>query len=637
MAIFISDDKISEIRNTTDIVDIISDVVSLKKAGKNYIGLCPFHTEKTPSFNVSPDKQIFHCFGCGIGGDVFSFLMKHDGLSFPEAVRIVATRYGIEIPTQRLSPGQKRKINERENLLNVNRQAMNYFRHSLLERASGKKAMEYLNKRGITKDTIESFVLGYVPEGWDNLTNFLIKKKMSSTFLEKSGLIISRKSSSGHYDRFRNRIIFPIFNVSRQVIGFGGRVMDDSDPKYLNSPETPVYNKSRSLYGLNMAKDKCRESKTVFIVEGYFDLLALHQHGIINSVATLGTSLTMDHVRILRGYIGKTGRVVLVYDSDDAGLKAAYRSIEIFDKGYVDARILVLPTGYDPDSYIFKFGKKSFMDAFSRAPGIIPFLIDFAEKKHGDSIEGKIRIISELKGPLAAIKDNVARSLYVKELSERLGIDETAILEKVRDISAKNKAKESKIGLKPIYPSNLQKKGKKSEYYGRTSNESKNRIERQIIAMMLQFPKILHEIKERDVLDCFVDSNLKSIGQSILDYKEKLYNHDRAPGDEHEFANGNRVSEFMNFIDDQEKKSIITSLALEEESWELEGCIKLITQFVETSRNRRSKGFIEKQIKEAEEKNDQELLIKLLIEKQNMAVLKQKQKMALLNRSIREA
>ena len=196
-----------------------------------------------------------------------------------------------------------------------------------------------------------------------------MKKKISPTLLENSGLIIPRKKGSGFYDRFRGRIIFPIFNISSQVIGFGGRVMDDSDPKnakYLNSPETPVYNKSSSLYGLNKAKDKLREYKTVFIVEGYFDLLALQQHDIINSVATLGTSLTAEHVRLIRGYIGKTGKVILVYDSDDAGLKAAYRSIEIFDKGYVDAKIMVLPDGYDPDSYLFKFGKKSLIHGQSK-------------------------------------------------------------------------------------------------------------------------------------------------------------------------------------------------------------------------------------------------------------------------------
>ena len=627
MAIYISEDKITEIKNTVDIVDIISDVVTLKKTGKNYIGLCPFHSEKTPSFTVSPEKKIFHCFGCHAGGNVFTFIMKNEGISFPEAVRMIAAKCGIDIPAQRLSQGQKRKISEREKLLDVNRQATDYFCNILTKSPTGKNAKEYLKKRKINKVIIKDFALGYAQDGWDNLTSYFLKKKISQTLLEKSGLIIPRKKGSGFYDRFRARIIFPIFNISSQVIGFGGRVMDDSDPKnakYLNSPETPVYNKSSSLYGLNRAKDKCREYKTVFIVEGYFDLLALHQHNIINSVATLGTSLTADHVLILRGYIGKTGKVILVYDSDDAGLKAAYRSIEKFDKGYVDAKIMVLPDGYDPDSYLFKFGQKSFLDEYSKAKSIITFLIDFAEKKHGNSIEGKIQIISDMKKPLSAINDSVARSLYVKELAERLGIDESAVLEKVREVCT-------------VSSDQLHRKDVMGVSQGRELNKKESRIERQIIAMMLQYPEILPELNKRNILEYFENDTLKSIGKNILIYTGR--NGSNSPGVDggHEIANDINVSEIMNLIDDKDKRRIIAALALEEESWQFEGCIKLITQFIEIRRNSRNKSFIEKQIREAEKKNDQELLLKLLSEKQNMAVLRQKEKIALQNRRIQEA
>jgi len=627
LAIYISEDKLSEIKNTVDIVDIISDVVTLKKTGKNYIGLCPFHSEKTPSFTVSPEKKIFHCFGCQAGGNVFTFIMKNEGISFPEAVRMIAAKCGIDIPAQRLSQGQKRKISEREKLLDVNRQAKDYFCNILSNSATGKIAKEYLKKRKIDKDIIKSFALGYAQEGWDNLATYFLKKKISPTLLEKSGLIIPRKKGGGFYDRFRARIIFPIFNISSQVIGFGGRVMDDSDlqnAKYLNSPETPVYNKSSSLYGLNRAKDKCRESKTVFIVEGYFDLLALHQHNITNSVATLGTSLTADHILILRGYIGKTGKVILVYDSDDAGLKAAYRSIEKFDKGYVDAKIMVLPDGYDPDSYLLKYGPKSFMDECSRAKSIMAFLIDFAEKKHGNSIEGKIQIISDMKTPLSAINDSVARSLYVKELAERLDIDESAVLEKVREMYT-------------VSSEQLHKEDVMSVPRGRELNKKESRIERQIIAMMLQYPEILPELNKRNILEYFENDTLKSIGKSILAYADKNGSNSPDVDGGHEIANNLNVSEIMNLIDDKEKRSIIAALALEEESWQFEGCIKLITQFIEIRRNTRNKSFIEKQIREAEKKNDQELLLKLLSEKQNMAVLRQKEKIALQNRRIREA
>ena len=593
MAVYIPEEKINDIKNATDIVDIISETVVLKKSGKNFLGLCPFHSEKTPSFTVSPDKQIFYCFGCNAGGNVFSFLMKQEGISFPEAARMLARRYGIDIPVRTMSPEQKRRISEKESVLAINRQAMDFFRCALLENASGKKAMEYLLKRGISREIIDDFKLGYAPEGWDKLAIYFSKKKQPDGLVEKSGLIIPRKSKSGFYDRFRSRIIFPIFDISMQVIGFGGRVMDDSLPKYLNSPETPVYNKSRSLYGLHMAKGRCRESKTVFIVEGYFDLLALHQHGIQNSVATLGTSLTPEHVQILRGFIGENGRVVLVYDSDIAGIKAAQRSIEVFDKGYVDASIVVLPAGHDPDSYLLEFGAEPFTKLAAESKEIISFLIDCAVKKHlsacdaqagGLSTKGKIHIISDMKVPLAAINDNVARSLYVKELAERIGIDETAVLEKVREVSA---GRSSDIA-KPAADYVLQNNG--------------NRLERRIIAMMLQFPEVLSEVDNRGLLNLFEDNILKSIGHFILKRKDR---------------SGELASELMTIIDDKDKKSIIASLVMGDDLWDRDGCLKLIAQF-ESSRYRHERKLLQ-EIKDAEERNDHELLLRLLKKKQMQA------------------
>jgi len=598
LAVFIPEDKISEIKNSVDIVAIISEIVLLKKVGRNYVGLCPFHTEKTPSFTVSPEKQIFYCFGCGTGGNVFNFLMNHDGLSFFETAKILANRYGIEIPAQTMSPEQKRRISERESLLAINKQAMDFFKHSLLSDAEGKIALEYLKKRGIGEDTITIFNLGFAPAGWDSVINYFSKKNISHELVEKSGLIIKRKSKNGYYDRFRNRIIFPIFDVSKQVLGFGGRVMDDSLPKYLNSPETSVYNKSRSLYGLHIAKEHCRASETVYIVEGYFDLLALHQHGILNSVATLGTSLTQEHVQLLRGFVGKNGRFVLVYDSDAAGIKAAERSIKVFDKGYVNAQILVLPEGYDPDSYLFEFGYKSFMNAASKAKSIILFLIDSAVKKHGLSIEGKIRIISDLKQPLANINDSVERSLYIKELAEIIGIDEAAVMEKVRTIS----------GNKSITPN--------KELSGKTQDRNLmlkgDRHERKIIAMMLQFPEILPEIISRNILDHFEDKSLKLIGQLVLkqgkheDVRDELH-HDSK-------SNNGLISDIINSIDDREEKSIVASLSIGEDQWSREGCLKLLSQF-ESIRNRQEKTLLQK-IRAAEESNDHELLLELLKKKQ---------------------
>ena len=305
MAIIISEEKRTEVRHIADIVEIISERIILKKAGKDLVGLCPFHSEKTPSFTVSPSKQIYHCFGCGAGGDIFSFLMKYEGIGFLEAIQEVAHRYGVDLPTQPTTPQQKNEISEKQLFFDVNRQVMEFFRSKLLDRSIGEKARAYLEKRGFKSEVIDEFAIGYTPDGWDNLTQFLRKSKIPLSIGEKAGLIIP-KNHKGHYDRFRNRIMFPIFDEKLRIIGFGGRVLDDSKPKYLNSPETPIYHKGRSLYGVHASKDKCRETGVVFIVEGYFDLIGLHQHGFKNSVATLGTALTPEHARILkRGFSKK--------------------------------------------------------------------------------------------------------------------------------------------------------------------------------------------------------------------------------------------------------------------------------------------------------------------------------------------
>ncbi|MFQ5485063.1 MAG: DNA primase, partial [Desulfobacterales bacterium] len=583
---FIPNDKISEIKNTADLVDVVSEVVLLKKTGKNYLGLCPFHSEKTPSFTVSPEKQIFYCFGCGVGGNVFSFLMKQEGISFPDAARSLARKYGIEIPITHLSSEQKRLITERENLLSINKEAMAFFRQTLLKGGEGKSATEYLRSRRLTQKTIDEFYIGYAPLGWERLAHHFSKKKIPRRLVEKTGLILSKRSGDGYYDRFRNRIVFPIFNLNSQVIGFGGRVLDDALPKYLNSPETPIFNKSRSLYGMNRAKKRCREKNAVFIVEGYFDLLALHQHGIENTVATLGTGLTREHIRLLKGFVSK---FYLVYDSDDSGIKAAQRVIEIFRAEEVDARIVVLPADHDPDSYLFKFGSEAFLNIVSKSLGIIPFLIESAVKKHGFSVEGKIRILSDLKRPLSLIKDRIARSLYIQKISERIGVDEEAILEKVRETSSRK----IKISNRIFHFDNT---GVKK----RAHKDIENKLERKIIEMMLQFPDAIAEVKRRNLLKHFENDTLKSIGEMIVGYRGPF----------------NRfVSDMITSMDNEEKKQIVNSLAIGEDLWEKEGCHKLMNQF-ESIKNRRENTLLQK-IKTAEMHDDKEQLLALLKEKQD--------------------
>ena len=406
--------------------------VILKKSGRNFFGLCPFHSEKSPSFSVNADKQIFHCFGCSAGGNALSFVMKYHGISFPEAVRMLARKYNIVIETALMDPLKRKQIFLKESLFRLNKRVMNFYEGFLNDQSQtrGGAGRSYLENRGMTKNIIDEFHLGVSYDSWDAAVNFLKNEKVTRQIAVNSGLILPRKQGNGYYDRFRNRLMFPIFDINMQVAGFGGRVMDDGMPKYMNSPETPVYSKSRILYGLHAAKQYCRQEGVVYIVEGYFDFLSLYQHGIKNTVASLGTALTQEHVRILKGYASK---MILVFDSDDAGINAAKRSIQIFLREAVDTRILVLPDKNDPDSFVMKHGKAVFLSLAEKAKTIMQFLLKLAMDTHGLSVEGRVKILDEMKQHLALIQDSALRSLHVRQLSETLNIDERAVLEKVRD------------------------------------------------------------------------------------------------------------------------------------------------------------------------------------------------------------
>ena len=491
----IPEEKISEVLNASDIVDVISESVILKKAGTNYFGLCPFHSEKSPSFSVNPGKQIFHCFGCSAGGNVLSYLMKYHGISFPEAVKMAARKYNIEIENATLSPSMKKEIETKEALFRINQTVMGYYHDFLKGSHQAEAARDYLKKRGSSEDIIQEFKLGYSPEGWDTIVNLFKKNKISNSIALQTGLILERKQKDGFYDRFRNRVIFPIFDINMQVAGFGGRVMDDGMPKYLNSPETLVYFKSRILYGLHTAKQFCRQEGFVYIVEGYFDFLSLYQHGIKNTVASLGTALTSDHVRILKGY---AARMVLVFDSDTAGISAAKRSIKIFLQEGVDIRILVLPAGNDPDSYVVKHGRDSFINLASNARTVMQFLLQVSMDTHGASVEGRIKILDDMKQHLILIQDSALRSLYVKELAETLHIDEKAVLEKVREYYLDNSA--STLNHCKENENDLESDGR----------------EEQIISMMLNHPETIPLIKNKNVTQYFYSEKLKHIAREIL-------------------------------------------------------------------------------------------------------------------------
>lgn len=583
----IPEETIRRIKNTANIVDIVSEHVVLKKAGRNFLGLCPFHAEKTPSFTVSPEKQIFYCFGCHTGGNLFSFIMQREGLSFPDAVRMMAGKYGIEVPAQNMSIAQKEQLSEKDRLYRVNEAAMLYFQRTLNDPHTGQKAMSYLLGRGMTRKIIDGHHLGYAPDRWDGLSRYFQEKKAPADLIVKSGLVIPRKDGSGYYDRFRDRVIFPILNLSQQVIGFGGRVMSNELPKYLNSPETPIYNKRRGLYGINVANRAARTQGKVFVVEGYFDVLAMHLYGIEHSVATLGTALTPEHVQLLKGMIGPSGQVILVYDSDQAGIKAAQRSVAVFEEGYLDARILVLPKGHDPDTFLREFGPDDFAKAADGALGMIPFIIETAIAAHGLSLEGKIKVVGEVQGSLAAVQDPVARSLYVKTLAEKLNIDERAILEKIREASHKNSGRATAQDL------------------GRAHSNRPicDRLEQQVVAMMLCYPKMIPEIVGRNLIDCFEDAQLGRIAQTIA----------QGASSEQEGA-----ADLISQIEDPVYRNMITQLAMDDCHWDRQGCERVLAQF-DARRHRREGQNLQRQIETAEKNQDMELLFKLLRQKQQYA------------------
>jgi DNA primase len=424
----IPDEIIREIRERAVILEVISDYVVLKKSGVNYLGLCPFHSEKTPSFNVNTAKGIYHCFGCGVGGDAISFVMRMEGLSFPEAVKFLARRVGVVIPEREMPAAEKRLRDERECLYEVHEISGKFYEDLLRDGPAGAACRHYLEKRGVDLEMARLYGLGYAPDSWDSLTRFLERKKFPLAEAEKVGLVRSRERG-GYYDGFRNRLLFPIRDVHGRVIGFGGRVLDDSLPKYLNSPESPVYHKSEVLFGLGMAKQAMREKGEAFIVEGYFDHLALYRAGVRNVVATCGTALTGAHLKLLRRFAGKA---YLLFDADKAGKKATVRSMEIFLQENFPARVVQMPAGEDPDSYLEKYGSNAFEGLVAAAVPVFEFFFrDLCSQEDIGSVEGKVKVLEELAPRLRKIPDAVERDLYLREIARFLGIEENDVRRKM--------------------------------------------------------------------------------------------------------------------------------------------------------------------------------------------------------------
>ena len=427
-----------EIKRTADIAELIGQYVQLKKAGQNHIGLCPFHGEKDPSFTVSQAKQMFHCFGCKKGGDIFAFWMEYHKVSFPQAMKDLAQKYHISLPERELSPSQRRKVELRELLFEINKMAAEYYNHILTITDKGKPGLEYLKKRSFHDDIIKEFMLGYAPSEWGDLTSFLRRKKIDMNKAVQAGLIIPSKNK-GYYDRFRGRIMFPICNLRKQVAGFGGRVLDESLPKYINSPETNIFHKGELLYGLDSSYQAIRENSRAVIVEGYTDVLALKSYGIKEAVATLGTALTKDHLKKLKGYAKEA---VVVFDSDTAGKGAVIRSLPLFLNEGLSAKVMILPEGSDPDSFINEKGLKAFRKLLNDSVPMFEYYLDLKTSQENRGVEGQVELLKEILPVLSDLNSDSQRSLYIGRLSERSGITESIILTELRKLQKPIKEEE---------------------------------------------------------------------------------------------------------------------------------------------------------------------------------------------------
>jgi len=434
----ISDDIINQIRDRVDIADIVGHHVSLTRAGQNLKGLCPFHQEKSPSFTVSPSRQIFHCFGCGAGGNVFSFLTRITGASFPEVVRDLGRKVGIEVQESAGSNPQAAQFGRIEQ---VNQAASSWFHKNLQDAKAGELARHYLAERGIEPGTITRFAIGVALGEWEGLIKALTHQGFTAGDLAAAGLTIAReqagKGATGFYDRFRARVMFPIVDLRKRVVGFGGRTLGDGTPKYLNSPDTPLFKKGLTLFAFDQAREAIARTKTVIVVEGYFDAIALHQAGITHTVATLGTALAADHIQALRRF---ATNVVLLFDPDAAGVRAALRGLDLFVNSGLGVKVVTLPDGDDPDTYVRKAGAEAFARLEAAAPSLLDYALEHSVKEaEAGSLEGRIRSVDEILRILQKSEHPIEREERLRVVAERLGINQQRLIERYPALMAEQR------------------------------------------------------------------------------------------------------------------------------------------------------------------------------------------------------
>lgn len=480
----IPQDKVAEIIETARVEEVIEDHVTLKRRGANLLGNCPFHNEKTPSFTVSPAKGIYKCFGCGKAGNVVNFLMDHEQLSYPEALRSLAKRYNIEIEEEELTVDQRQELNAKESLYIVSQFAADFFQEQLTQTQKGRAiGLSYFKERGFSEETIKKFQLGYSPDEWTALTDAAIEKGYQLDFLEKTGLTIVKEEKK--FDRFKGRVMFPIQNISGRVLGFGGRILtsDKKAAKYLNSPESDIYHKSKVLYGIFHAKKSIVAKDTCYLVEGYTDVISLHQSGVENVVASSGTSLTIEQIRLIKRY---TPNITILFDGDAAGLKASFRGIDMILEAGLNVKVVLFPDGEDPDSYAKNHTQAeilTFLDSESK--DFIKFKTDVLLKEAGKDPIKKAGLIKDIVESIALIPDPIIRSVYIQECSSMMGMEEEMLLTEL------NKSRKQKISKKLAAPNESTPQINVPEYLpqegGKSTTKKINYQEQDIIRLMIQY------------------------------------------------------------------------------------------------------------------------------------------------------
>ena len=549
-----SEEQIEEVRSRSDIVSVIGRYVRLKRAGSGYTGLCPFHNEKTPSFHVNPARQMYKCFGCGVGGNVLTFVMEYENLTFPEAMEMLAQENGIELPKQELTAQQKQQESLRQTLLEINKKAARYY-FALLKSPRGKPGYDYLTGRGLSDETILHFGLGYAGQGGGELYQYMKKEGYSDSVLKETGLF--KMDERGAYDKFWNRVMFPIMDANNRVIGFGGRVMGDAKPKYLNSPETKIFDKSRNLFGLNYAKRGKRSH--MILCEGYMDVIALHQAGFTNAVASLGTAFTEQQANLIRRY---TDEVLLTYDSDGAGIKAAMRAIPMLRRAGITGKVIHMEPYKDPDEFIKNLGAEEFEKRMEEAQNSFFFEIEVIKKNYSMSDpEQKTKFIHETARKLLIFEDNIQRDNYLEAVAARYNIK----TEDLRQLVVRY-GNQMPSGYQEVMEERQQeriRKGKKKE-----TREGISYSYRLLLSWLIEEPKLFVQIREWVKPEDFEEGLYRTVAKELYDQLDRgdleparIIGHFEEVEDQNKVASMFQTS-FGSKIENDEKKKAITDLIL---------------------------------------------------------------------------